>query len=69
MIKRARVLDMGGGFYDRTIAAMSTQPLLVGLAYHEQELDFVPVDAHDMALDAIVTDKGLRWFRERSSKR
>lgn len=58
-------LGYGGGFYDRSLAALraSGRPVLaVGLAYSAQEADLVPTEATDIALDAIVTEAGLRWF-------
>lgn len=54
-------LGYGGGYYDRTIAALSGQrPLVtIGLAYTGQEITSVPVDAHDRPLDMIATEAGL----------
>jgi 5-formyltetrahydrofolate cyclo-ligase len=51
-------LGYGGGFYDRTLAALrAVGPVLaVGLAYAGQEMDSVPRDAHDRRLDWIVTE-------------
>jgi 5-formyltetrahydrofolate cyclo-ligase len=56
-------LGQGGGYYDRTIAAlrMSQQnPVIVGLAYAGQEVERVPTDDHDQKLDAILTESGYR---------
>ena len=69
-----RRLGYGGGFYDRTIfharAAMPpTNPsqrgpfFAVGIAYAGQEVASLPAEPHDMALDAILTEQGLRRFR------
>lgn len=55
-------LGYGGGYYDRTIAALEKKPLLVGLAYAAQEFDEIPREAHDVPLDAIVTEEGVRFF-------
>jgi 5-formyltetrahydrofolate cyclo-ligase len=51
-------LGQGGGFYDRTIAALrKTKPVLViGVAYAGQELSSVPMSPHDERLDAILTE-------------
>ncbi len=48
-------LGLGAGFYDRFLA---TQPdaLKVGLAYTWAELDAVPDEPHDVALDMVITD-------------
>ena len=58
-------LGYGGGYYDRTIAAMrdfATPPLFIGVAYSAQEVDRVPTDAHDQPLDGILTELGVSMF-------
>ncbi|MET3924092.1 5-formyltetrahydrofolate cyclo-ligase [Devosia sp. 2618] len=59
---RGTRLGYGGGYYDRTLAKLKKKPLLVGLAYAVQELDDIPREAHDVPLDAIVTEAGVRHF-------
>lgn len=56
--RRGGRLGMGGGFYDRTLAAIN-RPLLVGLAHSVQELAQTPVDAWDIFVDFIVTEASL----------
>ncbi len=60
---RGHRLGYGGGFYDRTIAALRARgPVTaLGFAYAAQELPEVPNAEHDMRLDGIVTEAGLRW--------
>jgi 5-formyltetrahydrofolate cyclo-ligase len=55
-------LGYGGGYYDRTIAALEKKPLLVGLAFSAQEFDEIPREAHDVPLDAVITEEGVRFF-------
>jgi 5-formyltetrahydrofolate cyclo-ligase len=55
-------LGYGGGYYDRTLAGMSKKPRLIGLAFAAQELDEIPREAHDVPLDAVVTETGVRHF-------
>lgn len=55
-------LGYGKGYYDRTLARMKTAPLLVGLAFAAQELDYIPRAPHDMPLDILVTDAGVHKF-------
>lgn len=55
-------LGYGGGYYDRTLAGMTRKPKLVGLAFAAQELDRIPREAHDVPLDAVVTEAGVRHF-------
>ena len=50
------------GYYDRTLAGMPHKPLLVGYAFANQELDFIPREAHDLPLDVLITEAGIRRF-------
>ncbi|QAU35953.1 5-formyltetrahydrofolate cyclo-ligase [Janthinobacterium sp. 17J80-10] len=50
-------LGYGGGFYDRTLANVP-RPRAIGIAYACARADFT-VEAHDIALDAIVTEAGI----------
>lgn len=56
-------LGMGKGYYDRTFAFLKHpsvhKPFLVGLAYQMQQVDALNIEAHDIPLDMIVTDKGI----------
>ncbi len=55
-------LGYGGGYYDRTLAVLPKKPMLIGLAFAAQELSFVPRENHDVPLDAVVTENGVRFF-------
>jgi 5-formyltetrahydrofolate cyclo-ligase len=55
-------LGYGGGYYDRTLAAMSRPPRLIGFAFSAQEVDYIPRGGHDVPLDAVVTEQGIRQF-------
>ena len=59
-------LGQGGGYYDRTLAALRAAGRLfvIGLAYAGQEVDQVPRDAHDQPLDAILTETGYHPVRK-----
>ena len=54
-------LGYGGGFYDRSFAALEAErPVLgVGFAYSAQELPKAPREKTDRRLDAIVTELGV----------
>lgn len=60
--KKGTRLGYGGGYYDRTLAHMRKKPRLIGLAFAAQELDHIPREAHDVPLDAIITEAGVRHF-------
>lgn len=58
-------LGFGGGFYDRAFAFRRTKeapPFLCGYAYDGQRCDELEAAEWDVALDAIVTPSGLRFF-------
>lgn len=56
-------LGYGGGYYDRTLAAWpgASRPVTVGVAFEVCRTSGLPHEAHDVPLDAIVTDTG-RYF-------
>ncbi len=58
--QRGGRLGMGGGFYDRTFATASRwpkSPTLFGVAHECQKVDAIPLEAWDIQLDGILTDK------------
>lgn len=57
-------LGYGGGFYDRTLAALKQQRVTkaIGLAFSGQEVDAVPRDGFDHPLDGILCENGYREF-------
>ncbi|GEO80529.1 5-formyltetrahydrofolate cyclo-ligase [Pararhodospirillum oryzae] len=61
-----RRLGQGGGYYDRTLAALAApggpMPFLLGLAFAVQRVETVPSGSHDWRLDAVATEEGVRVF-------
>jgi 5-formyltetrahydrofolate cyclo-ligase len=55
-------LGYGGGYYDRTLAALRlvAAPVSIGLGYDEQRVDAVPHLDYDERLDWILTPSGAR---------
>ncbi len=49
-------LGYGGGFYDRTLASFPKRPRFIGVGYSGAELATTYPQAHDIPLDAIVTE-------------
>lgn len=49
-------LGYGGGFFDRTLAALPQKPLCIGVGYAFQRLATIRPHHHDIAMDAIATD-------------
>jgi 5-formyltetrahydrofolate cyclo-ligase len=56
-------LGYGGGYHDRTLAALEPRPLAIGVGYELGRLDTIHPQAHDIAMDAIATEAGFTWFR------
>ena len=56
-------LGYGGGFYDRTLAALAPQPITVGVGYAHGLVPWLKGEAHDVALDAMLTEEGVFWQR------
>lgn len=61
---RGHRLGYGAGFYDRTLDDLRQRGsvLVIGLAYAEQRVDFLPAEATDIPMDIIVTDKTIHRF-------
>jgi 5-formyltetrahydrofolate cyclo-ligase len=55
--KNLHRLGRGGGYYDRFL--QSSNILKIGLAFEFQVLDQLVIDEHDIAMDALVTEKGI----------
>ena len=56
--RAGRRLGYGGGYYDRTLAALPGA-MAVGCAFACQEVDAVPVADYDLQLQAVATDRGV----------
>lgn len=54
-------LGYGGGYFDRTLAALAPRPFAIGVGFHSARLDTIFPQPHDIRLDAIVTESGLQF--------
>lgn len=54
-------LGQGGGYYDRTFAARP-DVTRIGLAYAGQAVDRLPMEAHDIRFQGVLTEAGYRSF-------
>ncbi|MBI0534066.1 5-formyltetrahydrofolate cyclo-ligase [Roseomonas sp. KE2513] len=59
--RAGRRLGYGGGYYDRTLAALPGVPTL-GVAFACQQMDEVPAGPLDAPLDAVATEAGVMRF-------
>ncbi len=58
---RGHRLGYGGGYYDRTLAALPGA-FRLGLAYAAQAVPELPADEHDIMLHAVATESGITSF-------
>ena len=54
-----RRLGRGGGHYDRALASLPGRATSVGIGYDFQLVGSVPVEAHDVAVDLVITDRRI----------
>lgn len=52
-------LGHGGGFYDRTLAALPRRPRILGVGYERLALRTIYPQTYDVPMDAIVTEAGV----------
>jgi 5,10-methenyltetrahydrofolate synthetase len=56
-------MGYGGGFYDRTVAALQPRPFVVGLAYSNGFVPDLKARPKDLQVDAVLTEQGVHWQR------
>jgi 5-formyltetrahydrofolate cyclo-ligase len=52
-------LGYGGGYFDRTLAAMPRRPLIIGVGYSQAAIPTIYPEPHDIPMDKIVTERGI----------
>ncbi len=55
-------LGYGGGYFDRTLVAIVPRPFTVGIGFEVARVDTIQPQAHDIPLDAVVTEAGAEFF-------
>lgn len=57
-------LGFGGGYYDRLLARPEMDDTVtLGLCYEFQRIDSFPMNAWDVPVQGLCTERGLKWFR------
>jgi 5-formyltetrahydrofolate cyclo-ligase len=51
-------LGYGGGFFDRTLAALARKPLIIGVGYPQLRIATIFPQGHDIPMDRILTGSG-----------
>jgi len=57
-------LGYGGGYFDRTLAALAPRPFAIGIGLELGRLPTIYPQPHDIPMDAVLTEDGLRYLRE-----
>ena len=55
-------LGYGGGYFDRTLAAMVPRPQAIGIGFELGRVPDIRPQAHDIGLDIVVTEAGILRF-------
>ena len=53
-------LGYGGGYFDRTLAVLTHEPVVLGVGYASASIPTIFPQPHDIALEAIVTEAGVQ---------
>ena len=56
-------LGYGGGFFDRTLRALTPRPVTIGVSYTHGFLPMLRSSPDDLPLDALLTEDGVMWER------
>lgn len=54
-------LGYGGGFFDRTLAAMERKPHVFGVGYAQAAIPTIYPQAHDIPMDAVISELGVQF--------
>lgn len=52
-------IGYGGGYFDRTLAALAPRPLAIGVSYELLRLDTIFPQPHDIPMDFVVTEAAV----------
>lgn len=52
-------IGFGGGYYDRTLAALVPFPLVVGIAFEASRLASIRPQPHDVKMDVVITEAAV----------
>jgi 5,10-methenyltetrahydrofolate synthetase len=56
-------LGYGGGYFDRTLAALEPRPFTIGVGFQSARLTTIYPQPHDIPLDVILTQQGVKFSR------
>lgn len=58
-------IGYGSGYFDRTLAHLQPKPLSIGIGFTLARVASIAPEAHDIPLDAVVTESGVEIFSSR----
>jgi len=62
-------LGYGGGYFDRTLASLSPQPLKIGVGRESSRIETIHPQPHDIPMDYVVTEAGVHVVTPAGLKR
>lgn len=62
-------LGYGGGYFDRTLAAMAPQPIKIAVAFEVSRMETIYPQPYDVPMDFIVTEAGVHRVIENELRR
>lgn len=62
-------LGYGGGYFDRTLAAIARRPRVIAVAYEFMFIETIHPQTHDIPVDYVVTERGVYVRREEGGLR
>jgi 5-formyltetrahydrofolate cyclo-ligase len=62
-------LGYGGGYFDRTLAVMTPQPLKIGVAFELSRIATIHPQPCDVPMDFVVTETGVHYVADTSLER
>lgn len=62
-------LGYGGGYFDRTLASITPQPLKIGVAFELSRIPTIYPQPHDILMDFIVTEAGIQAVEDGKLRR
>jgi 5-formyltetrahydrofolate cyclo-ligase len=57
--RNAYRLGYGGGYFDRTLAAIPRRPMIIGVGYSQAAIPTIYPQLHDIPMDKIVTERDI----------
>jgi 5-formyltetrahydrofolate cyclo-ligase len=59
--RRCYRLGYGGGYFDRTLAALSPRPLAIGVGFEMARIETIYPQAFDIPMDIVVTEAEIKY--------